>query len=93
MVQARHVRGVRAAGLLPEGEDELPVPAEEGVAASFLRAFAQHTEVERVAVEGERAVQVGDVQAHVPVRSVLMAVVMAGPPQEPKRNSNLLNLI
>jgi hypothetical protein len=68
VVQTGERAVVGSPGLLPEREDERAVLAEEGVPALALLALfalADHLEAEHVRVEGQRAVDVRDVQAYV----------------------------
>ncbi len=70
-MQTGAVGGERALALLPQRHEQLALAAQEGEPAAVLLAFAHDLEVEDLAVEGERAVHVRDVQPDVPRLQVL----------------------
>lgn len=66
VVQAWCFRGEPTVALLPEGQPQRSARAEEGVPVLALAVDGQRFETQRVAVEGDGAVEVGDVDADVP---------------------------
>jgi hypothetical protein len=65
VVQPRRAAVEAPLALLPEGEDQPPPVAEEGVAAGRLVGAAHRLQAEDLRVEGARPVEIRDVDSDV----------------------------